>query len=88
VGTDIGPRGPASGLLLREDEPAIAGDLEHAAAAADEFDRRLRELPANIGLQPGGVGEIVSDAAVLDRDMHGGQGSGGGGVASTAEGKG
>jgi len=55
--------------FLREDQLAVALDLEDSARGFDEA-RFDVELLLDLGRQTGGPGEIVSDAAVFDLDSH------------------
>jgi hypothetical protein len=51
------------------DQHAVHGDVEHAAAAFDEFGLHA-ELCEDLRRQTGGPGEVVSTDAVLDGDSH------------------
>lgn len=55
---------------LREEELAVAGDLEGSAVARDELDLDGERF-LDGGRQTGGPGKVVSADAVLDRDIHG-----------------
>lgn len=52
------------------DELAVHRDLEHTAAAGDQLDLRGFDLALNQGSQTGRARLVVSDGAVLDRDLH------------------
>jgi hypothetical protein len=65
-----GSRVPASGPL-GEEQLAIEGDLEDAARTRDQGDLERGEFLPELGRQTGGPGLIVSDDAVLDRQLHG-----------------
>ncbi len=58
-------------LVLREDALAVDSDVEDAAATADQLDLGLGMTALQLGLQTGGPGLVVSNAAVLDDDLHG-----------------
>jgi len=70
--------GVTAGRLLRVDEVAVDGDLEHAAAGWDQGDlrRRVFELLEDLRRQTDGSVEVASDGAVFDRDLHLGISSG------------
>ncbi len=61
--------GEAIRRLVRVDGLAVDVDLEDAAHALDERGGDA-VLALDGGLQTGGLGEVVSLAAVLDRDVH------------------
>jgi hypothetical protein len=63
-------RRKASFGLLRIDQRTIAADVEYPAIALDQLDRQIRFLLER-GLQPGGLGQIISTHAVFDGEMHG-----------------
>ena len=52
-----------------EEPPAVDGEREHPAGALDEL-CAVPRLPLDRRRQPGGLRTVVSDAAVLDRDLH------------------
>jgi hypothetical protein len=54
-------------LLFREDEAAVAGNLEDAACGLDQLDFCLRKLLFDLGLQPGGTREVTSHPAIFYR---------------------
>jgi len=65
---DLAGLGEAAGLLLGEDQLVVQGDLETAAGALDEpwFEaQRFLDLVR----QTGGAGMVVSDRAVLNREV-------------------
>ena len=62
--------GEASLLDLGEDALAIDGDDEDPAAAAHDFAFNA-ELPLDLGRQTGGSRKVVSNAAVVDSNVHG-----------------
>jgi hypothetical protein len=57
------------GFVLAVDSLAIDVDIEHAAAAADEF-RLDVEFILDSGRQTGGLGQVVSLYAVRNADSH------------------
>ena len=59
----------APGFVLREDQLVVLVDVEDAATSPDQlgFGSRLFLDP---GRQTGGTGQVVSAAAVVDRDGH------------------
>jgi hypothetical protein len=61
-------------LRLLEHRLPIAHDLEAAAARRNQLDLRLGKLVSNLGRQTDGPRFVVSNRAVLDRDLHGGSG--------------
>lgn len=56
-------------LLLRVHQIVVNADFKHAARPADQHGFKLKLL-RNLGRQTGGLGEVVSDAAVFDRYFH------------------
>jgi len=62
--------GVASRALLGEDDAPVRLYLEDAAGGLNEFHFRMREGITNLGRQTGGPRFVVSDDAVLDRDLH------------------
>jgi hypothetical protein len=62
--------GVAFRALLGKDGAAVRLYLEDAAGGLDEFHFRMREGIANLGRQTGGPRFVVSDDAVLDRNLH------------------
>lgn len=65
-GFDLAGLGEASGGLLREQELAVEGDLEHAARSLDQLGVEVEAL-GDFRRQTGGAGVVVSNDAVLDR---------------------
>jgi len=61
--------GEAAGLELAEDQLAVDADVEDAAAALDQLGLDA-ELALDCVRQTGGLGKVVSLAAVLDRHFH------------------
>ena len=61
-------REPA-GLMLGVDRRPIDDHIEDAAASADQLGVEAERL-SNLGRQTGGPREIVSDAAVVNLDLH------------------
>ena len=59
----------APGFVLREDQLVVLVDVEDAATSPDQlgFGSRLFLDP---GRQTGGTGQVVSAAAVVDRNGH------------------
>jgi hypothetical protein len=55
--------------VLGEDPLVVDGDDEDAAAAADDL-RVDAQLSLDLSRQTGGSGEVVSNAAVIDSDVH------------------
>jgi hypothetical protein len=68
--------------LFREDELSVDLDLEDAVFALDEA-CVCSELAAELGRQPGGTWLVVSNDAILDRDVHCGSFRDNAGVTST-----
>jgi len=60
----------ATDTLLGEDDAAVHLHFEDAAGGLDEFDIRVGKRVAKLGRQTGGPRFVVSDDAVLDRDLH------------------
>jgi hypothetical protein len=58
----------AAGPLLREHQIAVDGHLEDAAAALDELWTKA-EVFFQLVRQTGGSRQVVSNDAVLDRDL-------------------
>jgi hypothetical protein len=56
-------------LFLREDDLAVDRDDEDTSAAADDF-AVDPEFPFDLSRQTGGSWEIVSNAAIVDSNMH------------------
>lgn len=56
-------------VAFAEDHLAVDFDVEDASTASDQLDFSV-VLFANGGLQTGGAGEVVSNPAVLDSDLH------------------
>jgi hypothetical protein len=70
LGGDLaGVREPA-GLLLGEDELVVDRDLEDSSRSFDEL-RLDAQLLLDLFRQTGGARVVVSDGAVLDRDLRG-----------------
>jgi hypothetical protein len=65
TGLGVAPR-----ALLGENDAAVHLYFKDAAGGLDEFHFRMREGIANLGRQTGGPRFVVSDDAVLDRDLH------------------
>jgi len=61
----------APGLVFAVDELAVRLDVENAAGPFDEIGLDA-ELFLDSGRQTGGLGEVASDAAVGDGDLHAG----------------
>jgi hypothetical protein len=59
----------AAFLFLREDDFAVDRDDEDSAAAADDF-AVDPEFALDLSRQTGGSWEVVSNAAVVDSNMH------------------
>ena len=66
---DLALAGEAAFFLLGEDRLAVDADDEDAAAAADELTVDA-ELLLQRGRQTGGPGKVVSNAAVVDANVH------------------
>ena len=62
--------GEASLLDLGEDALAIDGDDEDPAAAADDLAVDA-EFAFDLSRQTGGSGKVISNAAVVDSNVHG-----------------
>jgi len=56
-------------VVLREDALVVDGHIEDAAASADDLTIDS-ELLLDLSRQTGGSGEVVSDSAVVDPDVH------------------
>jgi len=56
-------------LFLREDDFAVDRDDEDSSAAADDF-AVDPEFPFDLSRQTGGSWEVVSNAAVVDSNVH------------------
>jgi len=56
--------------FLGKDDAPVRLYLEDAAGGLNEFHFRMREGITNLGRQTGGPRFVVSDDAVLDRDLH------------------
>jgi len=58
-----------TGLVLREYERAVDGDVEDTALALDELrlDAQFTQQP---GPQTGGTWQVVSTGAIRNRDLH------------------
>ena len=56
--------------LLGKNDAAVHLHLEDAAGGLDELHFRVGKRVANLGRQTGGPRFVVSDDAVLDRDLH------------------
>jgi hypothetical protein len=69
LGEDLLVGGEAVGPVLRVDQPAVEGDVEHPAVPAGQG-RLDAELALDGGLQTGGLGIVVSLHAVGDLDSH------------------
>ena len=67
---DLLIHGEAPELGLREEQLAIAADLEHAAGATDELDLEGRVIGPEFGGQTGRLRQVVSLSAVLDSQVH------------------
>jgi hypothetical protein len=66
---DLALGGEAALFFLGEELPVIGGDDEDAAGAAHELGLDAEVLP-DLGRQTGGAGEVVSNAAVVDSNVH------------------
>jgi hypothetical protein len=66
---DLALVGEASLVVFREDLLLPREDVEDASASADEL-RVFSELRLDLGRQTGGPGQVVSNAAVMDDDLH------------------
>jgi hypothetical protein len=62
--------GVAAQRLLREHQVAVYGDFEHATGGLDELDLGVGVGFLHLGRQPGGPWFVVSNDAVLDRNLH------------------
>ena len=60
----------AAALLFRENLPAVDGDIVDAAAAGNQDDFGTGKFFAQIGLQTGGTGQVVSAPAIGDFNFH------------------
>jgi hypothetical protein len=63
---------PADGLL-GEGQLPVHANLEQAARRLDQSYVRLGKCLLQLSRQTGGPGFIISDNAILNRDMHGGE---------------
>lgn len=70
--------GKALQRLLREQQSAVERDLEDATLGRDQLDLGTREGGLQLGGQTDRLGGVVSLDAVLDLELHGRLGSGGG----------
>jgi hypothetical protein len=70
---DFSGLGVTARLRFLVDRHLVDFDLETTRAGADEVKIDLGILLADFGRQPGGLGQVVSDPAVFDRDVHGRQ---------------
>ncbi len=59
----------APGFVLREDQLVVLVDVEDAAVSSDQLGFGSGRL-LDPGRQTGGTGQVVSAAAVVDRDGH------------------
>lgn len=66
---DLALRREPAFVVFRVDPLVPDEDVEDAAASADQL-RVVPEPRLDLGRQTGGPGEIVSDAAVVDDDVH------------------
>ena len=66
---DLALVGEASLVVFREDLLLTREHVEDASASADEL-RVCSELRLDLGRQTGGPGQVVSNAAVMDDDLH------------------
>ena len=66
---DLGLFRKSHRLLLGEERFPVGRHLENAVAPRDQFDGAL-ELLLDRRRQPGGLGEVVSDSAICNRDLH------------------
>ena len=66
---DLVVLGEAAGVVLGIDEFTVHLDVKDALAAFDELGFDVPSLP-DCRRQTGGVGEVVSNDAVGDRDLH------------------
>ena len=55
--------------MLGIDQRAVNGDVEDAPASLDQFGPHAEPL-LDCGRQTGGLGEVASTGAVLNRDAH------------------
>ena len=55
--------------VLRKDQRAVDGDVEHTAVPARQV-RVDAKLSLECGRQTGGLGKVVSTSAVRNRDLH------------------
>lgn len=60
----------AAGRLLGEDEGSVDDDLESSSGRVDQLDAGFGIPILECSRQTGGSWSVVSDDAVLDRDMH------------------
>jgi hypothetical protein len=65
----------ASGCLLGEHQAVIDGHFKEPTRSLEQADLCVRIGLLDLGRQTGGSGFVVSDDAVLDRDMHEGTGA-------------
>lgn len=68
-GDHLGGVGETPGPVLRVHQPSVDGDIEHSARTLDQL-RTGAELALQHVRQTGGSREVVSNDAVLDRDLH------------------
>ncbi len=68
-GDDLCLGGEAPLILLREDGLSVNADDEDAAAASNDLAVEA-QLFLQRGRQTGGSGKVVSNAAVVDSDVH------------------
>jgi hypothetical protein len=66
---DLALGGESSLFLLGEDLFSVDGDDEDSAAAADDLAVDA-ELSFDLSRQTGGSGEVVSNSAVIDSNVH------------------
>ena len=66
---DLGFCRKTAGLAFGEDLPVVGRNDEDAAAAADELGLEAGLLP-DLGRQTGSPGKVVSNAAVVDSNVH------------------
>jgi hypothetical protein len=57
------------GGMLRKQQPAVDCDVENAAVTARQF-RLDSHLPLDPGRQTGGLRQVISTAAIGNRDPH------------------
>jgi hypothetical protein len=66
---DLVVLGEATDPLLGKEHAPIGFDVEDATPARDQLDFVIR-AGFDVGRQTGGLGSIVSNPAVRDRDLH------------------